>query len=294
MGFELRVALAVFRKDMRQYLGNPTGYVFLTLFVMTTAAAAFLMPGFFERNLADLSQLNQYMAWILMFFVPALTMSAWADERRAGTDEFLLTMPVRDSEVVVGKYLGVVGMLTISLGFSLANVVVLRYLGEPDMGLMASTYLGYWMLGVLFCAIGLVASMLSNNAPVAFILGLLGCAALVMTGTANWAGGVFGGVAVGMLAALVTFVVTRRPGLAGIGGLVGGVSALFVWVTAFVSGDEEKHNDAFAELFGQLSVTDHVSTFGEGVIRIGDLVYFGAGVAVLLYLATFLLGRRHW
>ena len=117
MGIDFGVVSAVFRKDMRQYLGNPTGYVFLTLFIATTAAAAFLQDGFFSRNLADLAELNAMMPAILMFFVPAITMGAWAEERRGGTDELLLTMPVRDVEVVVGKYLGVFGMYAISLAF---------------------------------------------------------------------------------------------------------------------------------------------------------------------------------
>ncbi len=300
MGIDFGVVSAVFRKDMRQYLGNPTGYVFLTLFIATTAAAAFLQDGFFSRNLADLAELNSMMPAILMFFVPAITMSAWAEERRGGTDELLLTMPVRDVEVVVGKYLGVLGMYTISLAFSLANVGVLMYLGDPDTGLMFSTYLGYWLMGALFCAIGLVASMVTTNSTVAFILGALGCAGLVFAGTQPWASGVLGAAVVGSLAALVVYVLSAKPSLAGLGGLVGGGVAVFAWLAAGSNAASEEGTEAlrtdnsFVQAFDAVSVTDHVASFGEGVIRLGDIAYFAGGVAILLYLAAFLLGRRHW
>lgn len=298
MGIDFGVVSAVFRKDMRQYLGNPTGYVFLTLFIATTAAAAFLQDGFFARNLADLAELNAMMPAILMFFVPAITMSAWAEERRGGTDELLLTMPVRDVEVVLGKYLGVLGMYAISLAFSLSNVGVLMYLGDPDTGLMVSTYLGYLLMGALFCAIGLVASMLTNNATVAFILGAVGCAGLVFAGTQPWASGVLGAAVLGAIVALIAYVLTNKPSMAGLGGLVGGIVAVFAWLAAG-SGDGEgaealRNDNEFVQAFDALSVTDHVASFGEGVIRLGDVTYFAAGIVVLLYLASFLLGRRHW
>jgi hypothetical protein len=116
------VISALFRKELRSFLGNPTGYVFLTLFIVASAAAAFLTDSFFSRNLADLATLNRWMPAILMFFVPAITMGLWADERRSGTDELLLTLPVRDGEVVVGKFLGALGVYTVGLLFSLVNV----------------------------------------------------------------------------------------------------------------------------------------------------------------------------
>jgi len=289
MGIDYGVVRAIVRKDMRQYLGNPTGYVFLTLFIATTAAAAFLQEGFFARHLADLAELNGLMPAILMFFVPAITMSAWAEERRWATDELMLTAPVRDVEVVLGKFLGVVGMYTISLAFSVAHVVVLYSLGRPDSGLMASTYLGYWLMGVMFCAIGLLASMFTTNATVAFILGALGCAGVVFAGTEPWASGLLGTALVGLLAALVVYVHQGQAGSAGIAGLVGAGVGVLLWLQPSAAGP-----NTFVELFEHLSVTAHFSSFGEGVVRLGDVAYFASGTVVMLSLATFLLGRRHW
>ncbi len=292
-GIDFQTVKAIARKDLAQYLGNPTGYVFLTLFIATTAAAAFLLEGFFSRNLADLAELNRFMPAILVFFVPAITMSAWADERRGGTDELLLTLPVRDGEVMLGKYLGVLGMFTASLAFSLAHWGVLAYLGDPDSGLMLATYLGYWLVGALFCGVGIVASILSQNATVGFILGALGCAGLVLTGTAPWASGVFGVAIFGLAAALIYWVWRLDVQRAGLAGIVGAAVGVVLWrmsATAAGEGGTAWFEDAFAVC----SVVERFSSFGEGVIRVGDVLYFVGGTAALLYFASVLIGRRHW
>lgn len=307
---DFKVVSAIFRKDMRTYLGNPTGYVFITLFIIVAQAVLILREEFFSRNLADLATLNEYMPAILMIFVPALTMNAWADERRSGTDELLLTLPVRDGEVVLGKYLGVLGTYTVSLALTaVAQLSVLAILGEPDKGLMFSTYAGYFLVGALFAAIGLASSMLTANVTVAFIMGVVGCALLVITGSLPWASGLVGVVLCMLLVILVVYTATGSTlgtTLAGVAsfGLVG-----LVWLMRVVRAVERSADDdasaatdevqrsfgeRFGDVFGSLSVYDHFTAFGEGVIRLGDVVYFVGGVVFTLYLCAFLLGRRHW
>lgn len=281
-----RVVRALAGKELRSFLGNPTGYVFLTLFIGTSAAAAFLDDGFFGRNLADLATLNRAIAPILMFFVPAITMNVWAEERRAGTDELLLTLPVRDFEVILGKFVGAVGIYSVGLLFSLANLAVLAYLGEPDMGLIFATYIGYWLMGALFVAVGMVGSMFTGNATVGFILGALGCAGLVFAGTEPWSSGILGvGVCsgIGALLALVLGGVARWAGLAA---LAGAALGLGLWLGGVWPG--------FTEAFAHLSAPAHFAAFGEGIIRLGDVAYFVAGSTVALYLCGLLLNRRHW
>jgi ABC-2 type transport system permease protein len=316
---DFKVVSAIFRKDMRTYLGNPTGYVFITLFIMATGAAAFLQEEFFARNLADLASLNVMMPAILMFFVPAITMNAWADERRSGTDELLLTLPVRDGEVVLGKYLGVLGMYTLSLALTaVAQLGVLAFLGEPDKGLMFSTFAGYWLMGALFASIGLVGSMLTLNTTVAFILGGLGCAGLVFTGTLPWASGLLGVTLLGLVGALSWYAVRGTPNGAGAVGLAAAIVGAILWQARNLSDDGEAAEGAeaaadaassgaqtvaeaapdlsarFEQIFGSLSVDAHFTSFGEGVVRLGDVLYFAGGVTLMLYLCAFLLGRRHW
>ena len=183
-----KAAFAVLKRNFVGYFSNPTGYVFLCLFVLLTSFAAFWPHDFFTANLANLDQLNKVLPLIMLVFIPAITMSIWAEERRQGTDELLLTLPADDFDIVIGKYLAAAAIFTASLMFSqFSNYMVLASLslGDLDTGLFFATYLGYWFVGLAMLAVGMVASFLTSNMTVGFILGAAFNAPLAFASSAD-------------------------------------------------------------------------------------------------------------
>jgi ABC-2 type transport system permease protein len=198
---------ALARRDFRRYFRNPTGYVFITLFILLSAAAAFWRPRFFLDNLATLDQLNEVFPYVLVLFVAALTMGVWADERRQGTDELILTLPARDVDIVAGKYIASVGVYTVALVVSLSHLAVLSWLGRPDVGLIAANYLGYWLAGAALIAVGMTGSMMTPNTTIAFILAAVLCSVPVLSGSmagpfGDFASGVISGAAIAYFTSL--------------------------------------------------------------------------------------------
>ena len=260
--FRPQVVGAVFGRNFLSYFSNPAGYVFITLFVLVCSWFEFWQPLFFSRNLADLEPLNAWFPYILLFFVPAITMSIWADERRLGTDELLLTLPARDIEIVLGKYLAAVGIYTVSLVFlAIGETIVLSFLGRPDLGVLASTFLGYWSMGSMLIAFGMVASALTSSVTVGFILGALFCAIPVFAGAL--------GPVVQLLGSLSE--------LRGLG-----------WLAGF------KGVDGPSRLLENLSAPSQFRDFGSGVVSLSGIFYFVSLTLSMLYLNMVLLGRRHW
>ncbi len=175
------VIKAVFKRNLLSYFSGVLGYLFIVVFVVAGAVAAF-SPQFFTNNLANLDQLTEYYPLLLLFIVPAITMTVWADEKKLGTAELLFTLPASDFEILLGKYLAVLTVYTIALIFSLTQLGVLGFYSDPDWGLLFTTYLGYWLAGAALLSAGMFASVLTTSVTVAFVLGAAICALPVFIG----------------------------------------------------------------------------------------------------------------
>lgn len=255
------VIRAIFKRNFLNYFSSPTGYVFICVFVLMCGIAATWPNEFFNRNLANLDQLNAWIPYILLVFIPAITMSIWAQERQQGTDELLLTLPASDFDVVLGKYLAAVGIYTVAMLFSSTIVLVLYMLGQPDLGLLVADYIGYWLVGLAMLSVGMVASFLTDNLTVGFILGALFNAPLVF---ANWAGAISG--LLDKIATALSIVLPNR-----------GVSETEI-----------------GQYVTNWSISSQLSQFGRGVISFGSVMFFLLIVVWSLYLCMVLIGRRHW
>lgn len=179
--FRPNVISAIASRNIKTFFTNVTGYLFIVCFVVVSGIIAF-GPRFFADNLATLDQLTNAYPLLLMFLIPAFTMGIWADEKRQGTDAILFTLPASDTEILFGKFLSVVVVYLAALFFSLAQLIALASIGTPDWGVIAATYVGYFLAGVSLLSIGMFASSLTNNTTVAFVLGAFLCAIPVFIG----------------------------------------------------------------------------------------------------------------
>ncbi len=174
---------ATARRQLSSFLGNPLGYVFILAFVLIAGAVMFWFEtstsNYFARNIADLGPWlrDDAFGWLLAVLLPALGMGAWAAERDHGTEEHLLTLPLSPLDALIGKWSAVSIFFSVALLCTLSHVFVIAWLGSPDWGMVFANYLGWWFAGLAFAAIAVLASTLVSLPAVAFVFGVIGCAA---------------------------------------------------------------------------------------------------------------------
>lgn len=176
----MSTAMSILRKEFRSYFSSPVGFVFLTAFLVLSSWLFFRV--FFLLGQASMRPFFGTMPWLFLFFVPAAAMRMWAEERKLGTDEILLTFPASEGGLVVGKFLAGLAFLALAVGLTFPLPIVVSLLGNPDPGPMIGGYIGLLLLGAAYLSIGLFASSITENQIVAFIVGISLSFALFIVG----------------------------------------------------------------------------------------------------------------
>ena len=172
----------VFKRELLSYFATPLAYVFIVILLMLSGVFTFDFGGFYQRNQADLQRFFAYHTWLSLLLVPAIAMRLWAEERKSGTIELLMTLPITLVDAAVGKFLAAWVFVGIALDLTFPIWITVNYLGEPDNGVIFATYLGSWLMAGAFMAVGSCMSAATKNQVIAFIMTVTVCFLFIATG----------------------------------------------------------------------------------------------------------------
>ena len=178
----MRIVWTIAKRELGSYFTSPVAYVFLVIFLLLTGFFTFTAGNFFERGEASLAAFFGWHPWLYLVLVPAVGMRLWAEERRSGTLELLLTMPVAPWQAIIAKFLASWLFLAVALLLTFPTVVTVNVLGEPDNGIIVAGYLGSLLLAGAYLAISSMTSAMTRNQVVAFIVSVVACLFLVLAG----------------------------------------------------------------------------------------------------------------
>jgi len=171
----MRNILIIAERELAAYFATPVATVFIVIFLVLQGTLTFNLGNFFDRGQADLNPFFSFLPWVFLLLVPAITMRLWAEERRLGTIEMLLTLPLTQTQAVIGKLVAAWLFCAIALVLTFPIVLTVLYLGNPDMGVIASGYIGALLIAGAFLSIGSAMSALTRNQVIAFVLGVAVC-----------------------------------------------------------------------------------------------------------------------
>jgi ABC-2 type transport system permease protein len=169
-------------RELRSYFATPLAYVFIVIFLALMGAFTFYLGGFYERGQADLQPFFSFHPWLYLFLVPAIAMRLWSEERKSGSIELLMTLPITVWQAVVGKFLAAWTFTTVALALTFPIWITVNYLGNPDNGVILAGYLGSLLMAGGFLAIGSCISAANRNQVVAFIITVVICFLFLLAG----------------------------------------------------------------------------------------------------------------
>ena len=179
----MATTLAIFRREPRGYFSTPLAYVFIVIFLFLTGIFTFYMGSFFNRGQADLKPFFNFHPWLYLFLVPAIAMRLWAEERKSGAIELLLTLPLSLWSTVVGKFMAAWVFIIIALSLTFPMWLTVSYLGQPDHGVIIASYLGSILMAGGYLAIGACISAATKNQVIAFVISVVVCFLFTVSGS---------------------------------------------------------------------------------------------------------------
>jgi ABC-2 type transport system permease protein len=200
---------SVFKRELKSYFATPLAYLFLVIFLFFSVQRTFA-AGFLDSDHASLRLFFSNMPLLFIFLAPALAMRLWAEERRSNSIELLFTLPVTTPQAVLGKFFAAWGVLVLALALTFPMVIMVEYLGNPDYGPILSGYLASALLAGSFLAIGSFFSALSHNQVIAFVLGVVACAVLLLAGSPSSLSFFSGWAPLGLVSAVEALSVQSR------------------------------------------------------------------------------------
>jgi ABC-2 type transport system permease protein len=194
-GEALRHIVTVAKRELTGYFASPVAYVFIIIFLLLSGFLTFMVSGFFERGQANLLPFFAWHPWLYLFLVPAVGMRMWSEERRLGTIELLLTMPITPWQAILGKFLAAWIIIALALALTFPIVITVNYLGHPDNGVIFASYIGSLLLAGSYLSVSAMTSAMTRNQVVSFIVSVVICLFLILAGwppvtnlITNWAG----------------------------------------------------------------------------------------------------------
>jgi ABC-2 type transport system permease protein len=166
----MRNILTIFRRELSAYFATPLAYVFIVIFLVMAGMMTFFVGNFFERGQADLQSFFTFHPWLYVVLIPALSMRLWAEERRSGTIELFLTLPIRMTEAVIGKFLAAWCFAGIALALTFPFWITVNFLGRPDNGVILASYVASWLMAGAMLAVGACVSAMTKNQVIAFVV----------------------------------------------------------------------------------------------------------------------------
>ena len=182
LGVNSNLMLSVCKRELSNYFGTPVAYVFIVIFLAMTGVFTFDIGGFYSRGQADLRPFFHFHPWLYLFLIPALSMRLWAEERKSGTIELIMTLPIPIGSTVLGKFLAAWCFTAIALALTFPMWITVNYLGNPDNGVIFASYIGSLLMAGAYLAVGSCISSITKNQVIAFVIAVVVCFLFIVAG----------------------------------------------------------------------------------------------------------------